>query len=264
MLSSRRFRSNGPADVDQTCTFFPEEIPSIGRCDFQDGWCGWSNSPLSALNWTRQSGLGHIPRITGPAFDHTFKNKSGEEANLPRFFFMRSENLTCVFLRTGVYLYVNMSAAASSLGMSAILESTVINPPPRYHARPNSTYYKSCFVRFFYHQFGPHSGSLGLFLIEMDPVGEKSVRLFYTFGDKGDVWHRQVIPIPTNITYNYYLQFEARRGLRPRGDIALDDVSMSPECFGLNVPEKEKEGYDYDNFSGFVGTCPSRFQPELS
>lgn len=54
--------------------------------------------------------------------------------------------------------------------------------------------------------------------------------------------------------FRYYLQFEARRGFRARGDIAIDDVSMSPECFGLNVPEKEKEGYDYDNFSGFVGT----------
>lgn len=55
------------------------------------------------------------------------------------------------------------------------------------------------------------------------------------------------------IILRYYLQFEARRGLRARGDIAIDDVSMSPECFGLNVPEKEKEGYDYDNFSGFIG-----------
>ena len=56
------------------------------------------------------------------------------------------------------------------------------------------------------------------------------------------------------IILRYYLQFEARRGFRARGDIAIDDVSMSPECFGLNVPEKEKEGYDYDNFSGYIGT----------
>jgi len=44
------------------------------------------------------------------------------------------------------------------------------------------------------------------------------------------------------------LQFEVRRGLRARGDLAIDDVSMSPECFGLNVPPNETVGYDYDNF----------------
>ncbi|KAK6622943.1 hypothetical protein RUM43_008795 [Polyplax serrata] len=206
-----------------------QEIPKFARCTFEDGWCGWENAPTTAINWTRHMGAGYTKRYTGPAFDHTYQNESGK------------------------FLYVNMSTIRSTkLGSSAILESSLINPPPRYHARPNSTYYKSCFVRFFYHQYGAHTGSLGLFLCEMDPVAERSIRLWFTYGNKGDTWQRQVVPIPTNITYKYYLQFEARRGFRARGDIAIDDVSMSPECFGLNVPEKEKEGYDYDNFSGFV------------
>lgn len=30
-------------------------------------------------------------------------------------------------------------------------------------------------------------------------------------------------------------------------DIAIDDVSLSPECFGLNIPESELSGYNYWN-----------------
>lgn len=30
-------------------------------------------------------------------------------------------------------------------------------------------------------------------------------------------------------------------------DIAIDDVSLSPECFGLNIPDSELDGYNYWN-----------------
>lgn len=30
-------------------------------------------------------------------------------------------------------------------------------------------------------------------------------------------------------------------------DIAIDDVSLSPECFGLNIPPEELNGYNYWN-----------------
>lgn len=31
----------------------------------------------------------------------------------------------------------------------------------------------------------------------------------------------------------YYLQFEARKGYSSRGDTAIDDISISPKCFGI-------------------------------
>lgn len=31
------------------------------------------------------------------------------------------------------------------------------------------------------------------------------------------------------------------------GDIAIDDVSMAPECFGINIPVNELNGYSYWN-----------------
>lgn len=45
--------------------------------------------------------------------------------------------------------------------------------------------------------------------------------------------------------FRYYITFEARKGLRYISDIAIDDVSLSPECFGLNIPPEELKGYNY-------------------
>lgn len=35
------------------------------------------------------------------------------------------------------------------------------------------------------------------------------------------------------ILFSYYLQFEARKLLSVKGDVAIDDIAMSPKCFGL-------------------------------
>lgn len=97
-------------------------------------------------------------------------------------------------------------------------------------------------------------------LIEKGHTSDKVERLWYQYNSKesdhakeADKWHRQIVVIPENITHRYMLQFEVRRGLRARGDLAIDDVTMSPECFGLNVPPNETAGYDYDNFDANVG-----------
>lgn len=49
--------------------------------------------------------------------------------------------------------------------------------------------------------------------------------------------------------FRYYLHFDAKKGLRYIGDIAIDDISLSPECFGLNIPESELNGYNYGYYS---------------
>lgn len=35
-------------------------------------------------------------------------------------------------------------------------------------------------------------------------------------------------------------------------DVAIDDLSLSPECFGLNIPVNELKGYDYYNPGPFL------------
>lgn len=34
-------------------------------------------------------------------------------------------------------------------------------------------------------------------------------------------------------------------GMRIYSDVAIDDFSMSPECFGLNIPAEHLQGYNY-------------------
>lgn len=34
-------------------------------------------------------------------------------------------------------------------------------------------------------------------------------------------------------------------GMRIFSDVAIDDFSLSPECFGLNIPQEHLQGYNY-------------------
>lgn len=34
-------------------------------------------------------------------------------------------------------------------------------------------------------------------------------------------------------------------GMRIYSDVAIDDFSLSPECFGLNIPAEHLQGYNY-------------------
>lgn len=53
--------------------------------------------------------------------------------------------------------------------------------------------------------------------------------------------------INAQFCFRYFIHFDAKRGYRYISDIAIDDVSLSPECFGLNIPPEELNGYNYWN-----------------
>ncbi|XP_031836034.1 anaplastic lymphoma kinase isoform X3 [Nomia melanderi] len=195
-----------------------DKIPEHARCNFEDGWCGWKNVPGKPLNWTLFRGPTPSDK-TGPSFDHTYGNASG------------------------TYAYVNMYKRLG-LGSSSTLESPIYNPTPPYHNDEKSPYYKTCQVRFFYHQYGTHSGSLALYLVQMKPHQNHSVQLWRIYGDKGNKWHNDAVTLP-DIKYRYFLQFEANKGISSTGDVAIDDVSLSPECFGIGVPPEVVRDFDY-------------------
>ncbi|XP_067007644.2 leukocyte tyrosine kinase receptor isoform X2 [Anabrus simplex] len=195
-----------------------DDVPAaITRCDFENGWCGWNNTRNKNLQWALHNGSS-ASNYTGPSFDHTYKNK------------------------TGVYMYVNMSKSPT-FAEEAVSQSPLYYPPPPYHSNSTSPYYKSCKLRFHYHQYGPHSGALKLYLVELDKK-QNHKELWRNFGGKRNMWYRQVVTVP-NVTERYFFRFEARRGIGGLGDIAIDDISMSPECFGKGVPLNETVGYNY-------------------
>lgn len=52
-------------------------------------------------------------------------------------------------------------------------------------------------VRFFYHQYGANSGSLGLYLVQVKPHQPHYERLWWSYlsGDRSDVWYNQAVSL---------------------------------------------------------------------
>ncbi|KAK9885852.1 hypothetical protein WA026_013730 [Henosepilachna vigintioctopunctata] len=205
---------NEGEDERQSC----DQMPYGARCSFEEDMCGWYNDN-KLLEWSRHNGPTPT-NFTGPSWDHTYMNSSGK------------------------YLFVNMLKDKVGFASRARLRSMIFNPPPTVHGNVSSKYYNSCAIRFYLHQTGKHKSALSLHVTELKPNYNESKDIFWSYFDHGDRWVRQVLILP-NITHRYFLNFDAKRGLRYISDIAIDDVSLSPECFGLNIPQSELGGYNY-------------------
>uniref|UniRef100_A0ABD2WEB8 Tyrosine-protein kinase receptor n=1 Tax=Trichogramma kaykai TaxID=54128 RepID=A0ABD2WEB8_9HYME len=195
-----------------------EKVPAYAKCNFEWGWCGWTNGAENPLNWTLHQGPTPTERM-GPETDHTYRNSSG------------------------TYAYVDMSRKVE-YGSQGTLKSPIFNPTPPYHNDTSSPYYKSCKVRFFYHQYGTHTVALGLYLVQLKPHQNHTERLWWSFKDNSDLWNGAAVVLPS-IRYRYYLQFEASKSYGSKGDVAIDDVSLSPECFGIGVPADVVGDFNY-------------------
>ncbi|XP_022918243.1 tyrosine-protein kinase receptor [Onthophagus taurus] len=204
-------------DEKQNC----DKVPFGARCTFEEDSCGWiSEDSNGTFQWRRHHGE-RGTNLTGPIDDHTYGNS------------------------TGKYLHV-MSTDDRTFARIATLRSVIFNPPPKVHGNSSSRYYNSCTIRFSVHQSGPHKSGLALQLIELRPTENKTRDIFWSFNSFKEPWVQQVVTLPT-VNYRYYFQFDVRTGLRYLRDIALDDLSLSPECFGLNIPAIELNGYNYYN-----------------
>ncbi|XP_057655482.1 tyrosine-protein kinase receptor isoform X1 [Diorhabda carinulata] len=202
-------------DETQNC----DQMPFGSRCNFEDDWCGWQNVHVKYLKWIRYNGSTPT-NLTGPNIDHTYKN------------------------RTGKYLFINMFADKDQFATSATIRSVDFNPPPRVHGNSSSRFYNSCAIRFYLHKNGAHKSALLLQVTELRPSENVSTEMLWSYDDHGHQWVRQVFILP-NITHRYFIRFEARKGIRYKSYIAIDDVSLSPECFGLNIPKDDLNGYNY-------------------
>lgn len=87
-------------------------------------------------------------------------------------------------------------------------------------------------MRFFYHQYGSHTVALGLYLVQLKPQQNSSQQIWWYVKDNSDSWNSQVVTLP-DVRYRYYLQFEATKSYASKAVVAIDDISLSPECFGV-------------------------------
>ncbi|UYV78020.1 ALK [Cordylochernes scorpioides] len=210
---------------DEDC----ESYPPGARCDFEAGDCMWDSSKENAgSGWQRFQGPTPISPRAGPSSDHTFQNSSGH------------------------YMYARFTPAKMMFGQRVVLTSAQFSPPPplpsslqphpQVPGKVQVDLYWRLQVRFFYHKHGQHVGELRLFLLPIHPLYIQEHRpqeLWRSFGNEGNQWRKAVVDLPTPLAHSYYLQFVANRGLRPLNEIALDDISLSPECFGIGSSENE-------------------------
>ncbi|CAH1792545.1 unnamed protein product [Owenia fusiformis] len=209
-------------DINMDCVYGEDEancdyLPVHSRCTFDKDWCGWHNIGRKGTNWSRSNGDHFLndpkDRLTGPANDHTMKNK------------------------TGYFLHFDASTEQQMLE-GKVVESETFDPPPQIVYDQNSPYYNTCRVQFYYHMFGPHTQTLELV------VNSKQFNIPKVIMEKShkneDRWRRESIPLP-KLTERYSLRFIATKGYRYLGDIAVDDFSLTPECF-LRVPSMVTAG----------------------
>ncbi|XP_017466502.1 PREDICTED: ALK tyrosine kinase receptor [Rhagoletis zephyria] len=208
-----------------------DKIPYGGRCDFENDWCGWRDSGKTVLTWSRHTGASPT-HDTGPDGDHTQQHLLNATGGY--------------YMLVDMNQHMNNSEKASQIGFAsnAFMISKTFNPPPLVHGNPNSPYRNSCVVRFYVHQFGKNPGSINLSVVEMKEKENITTTLWWSSKNQGSDWLRAEYLLP-NITSKYYLHFEARMGMRIFSDVAVDDVSLSPECFGINIPKEHLNGYNY-------------------
>ncbi|XP_035666660.1 MAM and LDL-receptor class A domain-containing protein 1-like isoform X1 [Branchiostoma floridae] len=109
----------------------------------------------------------------------------------------------------GKYLY--MEASRKQEGHHARIMTPNLRPSPL----------PKCLV-FWYHMFGQFMGEFNIYLrLSQNDVGAP---VWSQAGNKGPSWHQGRVNIQANHTFQ--VVFEAVRGRKARGDIALDDVSF--------------------------------------
>ena len=104
---------------------------------------------------------------------------------------------------------------------------------PGDNARLNSPILKStssnCYLRFYYHMKGNHIGSLLVRKRTSYYTGGLSSPLLNVTGAQGDFWYRALVQIQYS-QQDFQFVIEGIRGNGYQGDIAIDDVSLTPGC----------------------------------
>ncbi|XP_071486325.1 MAM and LDL-receptor class A domain-containing protein 1-like [Diadema antillarum] len=156
-------------------------------CDFENGWCQYTQAQDDNFDWVRQQGsTGSVG--TGPSVDHTTGTANG------------------------YYVYIETSSPRVP-GDEARIMSPVI-----------STTFRQC-LNFWYHMFGPTIETLNVFARRNDSATSDLGNLVWSSqGQKSDEWFLGSVTIAE--AYPYQLVFQAYVGSSFTGDIALDDITI--------------------------------------
>lgn len=160
------------------------------RCNFQTGFCGWTNLHDDNYDWAIKNGPASTAD-TGPYRDHTLGTYAGN------------------------YAYADSSRR--NFGDLARLASQPIAP---------TTTSSNCRVRFFYNMYGKTVRYLRV--RTRTAIGgnytTKSTRYF----NGGPSWYRASVLLTSSLPFQIIIEATAGNGFT--GDIAIDDISLTPGC----------------------------------
>ncbi|MBV6425769.1 MAG: hypothetical protein KIPDCIKN_00253 [Haliscomenobacter sp.] len=117
---------------------------------------------------------------------------------------------------SGAGKYVYLEASGNQCQGEAILSSGCF--------QLNKRGSDACHFSFYYHMWGPNTGSLKL---EVSQDGVRWDSLWQQSGDQGDSWHKAYLslsPYPDGATLQF--RFTGKKGSGPLGDIALDRIAV--------------------------------------
>ncbi|XP_071479396.1 MAM and LDL-receptor class A domain-containing protein 1-like, partial [Diadema antillarum] len=162
-------------------------------CDFEDGFCGWSQMTTDEFDWTRHQGDTGSEN-TGPAEDHTTGTPFG------------------------FYIYTEVSNRR--IGDRAKLVSIPLQA---------TSVANACGLRFYYHMVGGGIGELGVYT-RTAINGPMSLEWSRDQPNE-DAWIFQTVDIRSN--EDFEIIFMGTKGATAYGDISLDDISLTPGCEAL-------------------------------
>nr|XP_039270832.1 MAM and LDL-receptor class A domain-containing protein 1-like [Styela clava] len=164
-------------------------------CDLENGLCNWTQENLwDDFDWNLSEQKPTDTADTGPLRDHT------------------------TGLQTGIFAYIDASAPQSN-GNRAWLVSPVIS---------SVTISAECQLRFWRYMFGADIYRLSVYVRTYSNGGYVHLEDF--IGEEVDelLWYKTIVPLYS--TSNFQVIIEGVVGKNIQGDIAIDDISLSPSC----------------------------------
>ncbi|XP_055943864.1 MAM and LDL-receptor class A domain-containing protein 2-like isoform X2 [Argiope bruennichi] len=180
-------------DLSDDCSDRSDEINCtdyLERCDFEKGWCTWTQDTKADVLWKRTSGA-QLAEGTGPDRDHTKNDETG-------YFLMVSRESIYYLWKTPKLFSTPFMADTSG----------------------------KCKLRFWYHLYASYTSRISVRVQEAD--GSKSIELAKFYGSQGDEWQRAEVSLTNK--FNFHAVIEGIPSSGRKGEVAIDDTSFTPEC----------------------------------
>ncbi|MCF8364775.1 MAG: S8 family serine peptidase [Bacteroidales bacterium] len=192
----------------------PAPICSLNNCDLAEGWINLTNLENDDIDWITWHGATNTYN-TGPTADHTTGNSDGK------------------------YLYIEPSVIC--FDKMAILTAPSID----------LTGGMSPALDFWYHAYGADIGRLHIDVFNGSEIIFDIVEPIV--GDQGNEWKNMTVDLSEFNGKIIGLRFRAYTGGKDKGDLALDDISITDVTSGRNFAASPAKLNVYPNpANGFV------------